>query len=127
MMRVTQKLLFGNFMRDVNQNRGDAGRIQSDLSSGKRVRVASQDPVSFQRARITEENIRKDEQFQSNLQNGLRQARLAQDTLGKMIDGLIEIKALAVNGSSDSYGEENRDNMADQVQGIKSTLANSLN
>ncbi len=126
-MRVTQKLLFGNFMRDVNQNRGDAGRIQSDLSSGKRVRVASQDPVSFQRARITEENIRKDEQFQSNLQNGLRQARLAQDTLGKMIDGLIEIKALAVNGSSDSYGEENRDNMADQVQGIKSTLANSLN
>lgn len=126
-MRVTQKLLFGNFMRDVNKNRGEAGRIQSELSSGRRVRVASQDPVAFQRARITEENIRKEEQFQSNIQNGLRQGRLAQDTLGKMIDGLIEIKSLAVNAASDSYGESNRENMADQVREMKKTMANSLN
>lgn len=126
-MRVTQKLLFDNFMRDVNKNRGVAGRIQSDLSSGKKVRIPSQEPVSFQRARITEENIRKEQQFQNNIDNGLRQSRLVQDTLDKMIDGLIEIKALSVRGASDSYGEQDRESMADQIEGIKVTLANSLN
>ncbi|SMO95849.1 flagellin [Gracilimonas mengyeensis] len=126
-MRVTQKLLFGNFMRDVNKNRSEAGRIQSDLSSGRSVRVASQAPVPFQRSRILEENIRKEEQYQSNLDSGLRQGRLAQDTLDKMIDSLIEIKETTVKGASDSYGEENRVSMADQVKGIKVTLANALN
>lgn len=126
-MRVTQKLLFGNFMRDVNKNRGEAGRIQSDLSSGRKVRLPSQEPVSFQRARITQENIRKEEQFQNNIDNGLRQGRLAQDTLDKMIDGLIEIKELSVRGASDSYGPKNRESMADQIAGLTETLANSLN
>ncbi|HKK25321.1 MAG TPA: flagellin [Gracilimonas sp.] len=126
-MRVTQKLLFGNFMRDVNKNRGEAGRIQSDLSSGRKVRLPSQEPVSFQRARITQENIRKEEQFQNNIDSGLRQGRLVQDTLDKMIDGLVEIKSLTVNGASDSYGPKNRESMADQIEGIKVTLANSLN
>lgn len=126
-MRVTQKLLFGNFMRDVNKNRGEAGRIQSDLSSGRKVRLPSQEPVSFQRARITQENIRKEEQFQNNIDSGLRQSRLVQDTLDKMIDGLVEVKSLTVNGASDSYGPKNRESMADQIEGIKVTLANSLN
>lgn len=126
-MRVTQKLMFDNFMRDVNKNRSKAGEIQSDLSSARRVRVPSQDPVSFQRARILEENIRKEEQFQNNVDSGLRQARLAQDTLDKVIDSFIEIQQLAVSGASDSYGEANRENMADQVAGIKTTIANSLN
>lgn len=114
-------------MRDVNKNRGEAGRIQSDLSSGRKVRLPSQEPVSFQRARITQENIRKEEQFQNNIDSGLRQSRLVQDTLDKMIDGLVEIKSLTVNGASDSYGPKNRESMADQIEGIKVTLANSLN
>ena len=114
-------------MRDVNKNRGEAGRIQSDLSSGRKVRLPSQEPVSFQRARITQENIRKEEQFQNNIDSGLRQGRLVQDTLDKMIDGLVEIKSLTVNGASDSYGPKNRESMADQIEGIKVTLANSLN
>ncbi len=126
-MRVTQKLMFGNFMRDVNKNRGEAGKIQSNLSSGKTVRVPSQDPVPFQRARIIKENRRKENQFQSNIDNGLRQSRLAQDTLDKMIDSLIEVKEVVVKGSSDSYGDSNRESMADQVAGIRDSLASSLN
>lgn len=114
-------------MRDVNKNRGEAGRIQSDLSSGKTVRVPSQDPVPFQRARILEENIRKEDQFQSNIDSGLRQGRLAQDTLDKMIESLIGVKEVAVKGSSDSYGGSNRESMADQVAGIRDSLASSLN
>lgn len=114
-------------MRDVNKNRGEAGRIQSDLSSGRKVRLPSQEPVSFQRARITQENIRKEEQFQNNIDSGLRQGRLVQGTLDKMIDGLVEIKVLSVNGASDSNDAKSRESMADQIGGIKVALANSLN
>lgn len=126
-MRITQKTIFGNFMRDVNNNRNEMAKVQSDLSSGRTVRVPSQSPVAFQRSRILEENIRKNEQFQSNIDSGLRQSRLAQDALDKSIDSLIEIKGIVVQGASSSYGANTRENMANEVAGIRDQLINTLN
>src|SRR5690625_2986376 len=126
-MRVTQKILFGNFMRDVNQNRSKMGRIQSDLSSGRSVRVPSHDPVSFQRSRIIDENIRKEKQYQSNLSTGLQQARVAQESLDNAIDSLIHLKELVVRGSSDTSGTVTRSQLADQVSGIYVTVVDALN
>lgn len=126
-MRVTQKILFDNFMRDVNINRSKMGQIQSDLSSGRSVRVASQNPVNFQRSRILEENIRKEEQYQDNIDSGLRQARLAQESLDETIERLIDLKTTVVQGASDSVGESVRVNMAQKVGAIRDALINTLN
>ncbi len=126
-MRITQKTLFGNFMRDINKNRAEMARIQSDLSSGKAVRIPSQDPVAFQRSRIIEENIRKEEQYQSNISSGLRQARLVQESLDESIDRLVDIKRIVVQGATDSVNENVRQNLAFEVAGIRDTIYNTLN
>jgi len=125
-MRVTQQLLFGNFMRDINKNRGEMGRIQSDLSSGRRVRMPSQGPVEFERSRIIEENIRKDEQYQDNVNTGLRQSRMAQEALGETIDRLIEIKGNLVQGATGTSNSQVRETMAREIEGIRDTLINTL-
>lgn len=114
-------------MRDVNKNRGEMAKIQSDLSSGRTVRVPSQDPVSFQRSRVLGEDIRKEEQFQSNIESGLRQSRLAQDALDETVERLIEVKQVIVQGASSSMGASNRENMADQISGIRDSLISTLN
>lgn len=126
-MRVTQKIIFDSFMRDVNKNRSEMAEIQSDLSSGRSVRRASQDPVSFQSSRIIEADLNKVEQFQSNITSGLRQGRLAQDTMDGIIDSLINTKNLLVQGASDSVGVDERKNMADEVAGIRKRIVDSLN
>lgn len=126
-MRVTQRLLFGNFMRDVNKNRGEMGKIQSELSSGRMVRVPSDEPVSFQRSRIIEGQLRKDEQYQSNISGGLRQARMGQEALEEMIERLIDIKTIVVEGASDSSNDGVRENMADEIASIKESLVFTLN
>lgn len=126
-MRITQKSIFSSFMRDVNKNRGEMARIQSNLSSGREVRMPSQDPVSFQSSRIIEGNIEKNEQFQSNINNGLRQGRLAQDTLDGVIDSLIQVKNIMVKGASDSVGESEREAMGEEIAGIQKRIIDSLN
>lgn len=126
-MRITQKTLFDNFMRDVNRNRNEMGKLQSDLSSGKSVRIASQGPVEFQRSRVLEENIRKEEQYQENIDSGLRQSRLAQGALDEVIDRLIDIKTIAVQGATDSAGASVRTNMADEISGIRDSIVSTLN
>lgn len=126
-MRITQKVLFGNFMRDINRNRNELARTQSDLSSGKSVRVPSQDPTSFQRSRIIEENIRKEEQYQSNISGGLRQGRMAQEALDETIDRLIDVKRILTQGANGSSGESVRTNMAEEISGIRDSLVYTLN
>lgn len=126
-MRVTQKTIFDNFMRDVNKNRGEMAEVQSDLSSGKEVRVPSQNPVDFQKSRILEADLSKVEQFQDNISSGLRQGRLAQDTMNGVVDNLTNVKSLMVKGSSDSLGAGERVNLADEVEGIRNQIVDSLN
>lgn len=103
------------------------GRLQSDLSSGKSVRFPSQDPVSFQRSRVIEDRIRKDEQYQSNISGGLRQARASQEALEEMVDRLIDIKTKVIEGASDSSDDQVRENMADEVASIRESLVYTLN
>lgn len=126
-MRVTQKILFGNFMRDINRNRADLGKAQSALSSGKAVRIPSHDPTSFQRSRIIEENIRKEEQYQKNISSGLRQGRMAQEALDETIDRLIDVKQILTQGANDSSDGKVRGNMADEIAGIRDSIVFTLN
>lgn len=126
-MRITQKIIFGDFMRDINKNRSQMAGIQSDLSSGKRVRIPSQDPVSFQRSRILEADIGKQNQYQSNISNGLRQGRLAQEGLDETIDNLIEIKRMLTQAATDSSSGSVRKNMAQEIGGIRDTMVSTLN
>ncbi|MEX2462895.1 MAG: hypothetical protein WD513_01295 [Balneolaceae bacterium] len=126
-MRVTQQILFGNMMRDVNKNRSEMGKIQSDLSSGRTVRLPSHGPVEFQRSRIIEENLRKEVQYQDNISSGLRQSRMAQESLEETVDRLIDVKKLMVQGASSTTSEQVHQTIAQEIQGIRDTLINSLN
>jgi len=114
-------------MRDINRNRTEMANIQSSMSSAKKVRVPSQDPVAFQRSRSIEEDIRESEQFQKNISSGLRQGRLAQDALDNSINELIEIKRILVQSSSDSFSEVDRATMAGQIAGIRDSLIATFN
>lgn len=126
-MRITQQTIFSSFMRDINTNRGEMAEIQSALSSGRQVRRPSQDPIAFESSRLIEDNIRKNEQFQSNIESGLRQARLAQGAMDDAVDGLIKIKELIVQGSSSSLGANERENIAEEVSGLRKSLVNTFN
>ena len=114
-------------MRDVNRNRSEMAQIQSSLSSTKQVRFPSQDPVSFQRSRVISEDIRESKQYQSNINSGLRQSRLAQDALDKSLDDFIEMKRIIVQSSSSNYEDSDRENMADQIAGIRDSLIATFN
>lgn len=126
-MRITQNIMFGNFMRDVNTNRLQMSQIQSALSSGKSVRIASDNPVAFQRSRNIEEDLRKHEQYQDNIDNGLRQSRMAQEALDEVVDRLVDIKQILTQGATDTAGESVRKNLADEVSGIRDHLISTLN
>jgi flagellar hook-associated protein 3 len=89
--------------------------------------MPSQGPVEFERSRIINENIRKEEQYQDNVSTGLRQSRAAQEALDETIDRLIEIKGNLVQGATGTSNSQVRETMAREIEGIRDTLVNTLN
>lgn len=121
-MRITQYLSFNSLQDLLNRNREELAKYQEQLASGKSVIRASDGNVEFSTSRIMEEQIRKDTQYQSNVNSGLRQARAVQDSLDGMIDSMIDLKNVGVTGSNDSMNDTERDKLADQVASIRDRL-----
>ncbi len=121
-MRVTQKTTFNNLKRYLNDNREALAKFQQQISSGKRVTKASDDGIAFSTSRQLDNALRKNKQYQSNIGSGLTKARYAEEALSGMIDVLIDFKSLALNASSDSLNAEGRENLADQVSGLKDKI-----
>lgn len=121
-MRITQLTTFNNLQRYLNDNREALSKFQQQLSSGKRVTKASDDNIAFATSRQLNNAIRKNEQYQTNIADGLSKARFAQDALNGMIDVLIDFKQIGVSAASATLNAEERANLADQVSGLKEKI-----
>jgi flagellar hook-associated protein 3 FlgL len=126
-MRVTQQMLTNDFLRDINKNRNQMGAIQSQLSSGKMVRVPSHDPIAFSRSRVIGADLEKQEQYQSNVSGGLRQARMSQEVLDETLDRLVDIKRIVTQGATATSNAASRNNMAEEIASIKEILVSGFN
>lgn len=126
-MRVTQSMLTGDFLRDINKNRNQMGAVQSQLSSGKMVRIPSHDPIAFSRSRIIGADLEKQEQYQNNVSGGLRQARMSQEVLDETLDRLVDVKRIVTQGATSTSNAAARTNMAEEIASIKEILVSGFN
>ncbi|MDZ7771128.1 MAG: flagellin [Balneolaceae bacterium] len=121
-MRITQNLIYNRLQGMLSRNREELAKYQQQLASGKAVIRASDGAVEFSTSRIIQEQIRKDGQYQSNINAGLRQARTVQESLDGMVDTLIDLKSTAVQGSNDSIDAPEREKLAEQVVNVRERL-----
>jgi flagellar hook-associated protein 3 FlgL len=126
-MRVTQKMLTSDFLRDINKNRNQMGAVQSQLSSGKMVRMPSHDPIAFSRSRVIGADLQKQEQYQNNVSGGLRQARMSQEVLDETLDRLVDVKRIVTQGATATSNAAARTNMAEEIASIKEILISGFN
>ncbi|SMO58731.1 flagellar hook-associated protein FlgL [Fodinibius sediminis] len=126
-MRITQQFLFNGLLKELSRNREMLAEFQDQLSTGKRVTKASDDGVAFGISRSLENVLRKNEQFKSNISTGLSQARSTQQSLQDMVDIMIDLQKVAVNGSTDTLAEDDRLSLADEVASFRDQMIDLAN
>lgn len=127
-MRITEYIADSTFKRQIQSNRSEMVKYNNQISSGKRVTKASDDSSSYLSAKLIEEHIRKNEQYQVNTNNGLFHARNSQDALDHMQELFTSMKTLTVQAANESMNAEDRELIASQVASLKEEfveLANS--
>ncbi len=99
-MRITTNGMLESMLTELNRNRSKYAELTTQIATAKRVNKPSDDAIAFSNGEEKKTVIQRNEQFQSNLASGIEQAQVADETIGRMLDELYQLKTLATKGAN---------------------------
>lgn len=121
-MRVTQGMLNGTFMRNLNRNLRDMDKLQEQMSSGKRISKPSDDPVSVLSALRLRTGLVENTQYSRNVDDVNSWLNYTDSALNEVNTILQRIRQLAIYGANDTLPSQSKQAMAKEVQQLKEQL-----
>lgn len=126
-MRITAANAFETSIGNLQKRQQELSQAQDRLTSGKRVAVASDDPVAAARAERALATMVRSEANQRALEasrNVMLQAESALGDAGELMQQARELMLTAGNGS---YGDTDRVTLANALKGIRTQLLGVAN
>ncbi|MDT0140423.1 flagellar hook-associated protein FlgL [Acidovorax sp. PRC11] len=118
---------YENALRNLSQRQTALSNLQENLTSGKRVVRASDDPVAAAQAERAITRISRVQSEQRALENARNTVTQAESTLGQAVDIVQELRQLIVSAGGGSLKPEDRKTIMNQVQGLREQLSDMVN
>ena len=102
-MRITNNMIIANMVRNISNNQQRENKYQTQLSTGKKISVPSDDPVVAARALKLRTDVAKIEQYKKNIsdaQSWLNATDEALASIGKVLQTAREKMVQAANGTN---------------------------
>lgn len=126
-MRITNSTLSTNFMRNLNRNLKQMQKYQNQLSSGKEISKASDNPMLVSKVMDLRNNIMQNEQYNTNIKDTLGWVETQDGALNGMTSTLQRVRELIVYGANGSLSETDRAAINDELKMKTEELADILN
>ncbi len=117
-MRVTNRMLVDNLRLNIAQNAETLADLQTQLSSGKRLRKPSDDPQELSRALSVKSSIDQNNQYQRNISTARSWLEAADSNLNQLMNLLTRARNVALRGANGTQGTEERARLAEQADGL---------
>jgi flagellar hook-associated protein 3 FlgL len=126
-MRVTQRMMVEQLQRNINYNTENLGKLQDQLSSGKRLRRPSDDPPALSQAMRLTVTGDEDVQYLRNIDSAKGWLSATDSALQQLSSVLTRARDIALRGGSDTNGPEERKQLAQQVDSMVKEALQSVN
>jgi flagellar hook-associated protein 3 FlgL len=100
----------------------DIAQIQTDISSGIKIHVASDDPVAARRIAQIQATQSSQTQWTSNITVAKQVSSQLEDSLGSITTTLVRAKELMLKANTDTASAADRVSVATELQGIMGEL-----
>ena len=120
--RVGTANMYDNAIRNVSARQTSLVNLQENLTSGKRVVRASDDPVSAAQAERALTRISRIQTEQRALENQRNAIAQAESTMGDAISLVQEARQLMVSAGSGALTSNDRATIANQLQSLRDQL-----
>jgi flagellar hook-associated protein 3 FlgL len=126
-MRITAAQSFENSISNLQRRQQDLSGAQDRLTSGKRVAMASDDPVAAARAERALAQMVRNEADQRALEASRNVMQQAEAALGDAGELMQQARELIVNAGNGSFDDTNRTTLANALRGIRNQLLGVAN
>lgn len=113
--RVTEASKLTNHVRYLNTVSARLDKIQEELSTGRRIERASEDPAGAALALQYRSSIDFEVQMRRNLQNGVSFMNVTEAALSAATDSLQRVRELTVQAANGTLSQQERDAIAAEV------------
>jgi flagellar hook-associated protein 3 FlgL len=122
-MRITEQSYINSFLQNINRNRSEMAKLEEQLSTQKSVNRPSDNPTAYSEGRNLEAEVKKNQQYQTNIDAGLTQANSASDAMTQMLNQLSQLKQLTVQGANDkTMSQSDLNTLADNIDQLKQSM-----
>ena len=125
--RVATANMYESALRNMNTRQSSLVNLQENLTSGKRVLRASDDPVAAAQAERSMTRISRIQTEQRALDVQRNAVAQAESTLGDAIGLMQEMRELVVSAGSGIFNNSDRATVANQLQGLRTQLQDVAN
>lgn len=126
-MRVTNRMLNNNVIRNINRNLENMARTQEQMSSGKRVNRPSDDPIVVARVLAFKTSIAANDQYKKNMEDAKGWLDASESALSMATDVLQRARELAVYGSNGTMPPESMDALGKEVDQLRDEMMQVAN
>lgn len=126
-MRITDKVLNDNFLRNLSRNLNQVSKYQNQLSSGKIVSRPSDDPLLVAKIMSMDINISQNQQYNNNITASLGWVKTQDTALADATFTLQRIKDLIIYGSNGTLSDIDRQAIVAEVKMKADELSDILN
>lgn len=126
-MRVTQSMLSNNMLRNLSTSYNKMGKIQEQITTGKKVNRPSDDPVVAMKGISYRSQLGKVEQFQRNMGEVHNWLDSSDDALDKVGQSLTRAKELVINAANGTLTDDDRDKIKSELSQLREHIQDLSN
>jgi flagellar hook-associated protein 3 FlgL len=126
-LRVTPRTAQRIAIQGLEANLSRMTKLQEQMATGKQINRPSDSPISTVSAMQYRSDIRRNEQFTRNANDGLNWLGIADETLTGLMETVGRVRELVIRGKNASMGPGERANVAAEVATLKDTLVGLAN
>lgn len=126
-LRVTPKTAQRMAIAGMEDNLNRMTQLQEKMATGKQINRPSDSPITTVSAMQYRSDIRRNEQFSRNANDGLNWLGIADETLTGLMTTVGRVRELVLRGKNASMGPSERANIAAEIVTLKETLIGLAN
>lgn len=126
-MRISTNQLFQSGVSAMQRAQTEMSRTSLQMATGRRILTPSDDPSGATQSVMLQAAVNKTEQYQRNADFALPKLELEESQIDAVQNYLQRARELVVAGSNDTYNDENRKTLADEIRQIRDAILGVAN
>lgn len=126
-MRIASNVYQLQWLSSIQRQQAELAAIQDQVSSGKRISTAADDPAGAAQGLLLQQGLDRLENFGANAETARRRLALEEDSLSQATDALNRVRELAIQAANGTQTRESRSAIAAEARELLTGLLNTAN